>query len=275
MPADPYVREYRTKRLIEVCRKFGAERVVFKDFYRHHPKKTEVTPIRRLYDLQLLDSRHARLKAMLAGLDDGSALRAQVEQARTDEQALRADLQARQGRLLALELELQSTAEKATKMERDLYSGRISNPKELTAMQQDIQALGRQRQRTEEEMLTLMEQIEALSQQLQTLEVGRQARERDLDEHLEEFRTQTRTLSAEIESLRKQREVATAEIDPELMRRYERLRSRKDGVAVAAVVKGICEGCHVAVPEAKLNEVLEGDRIVTCEGCGRILYAEG
>lgn len=234
-----------------------------------------MTPIRRLYDLQLLDTRLARLEAALAGLDEGSALRAQVEQTRTDEEAMRADLHARQARLLALELELQSTVEKATKMERDLYSGRISNPKELAAMQQDIQALGRQRQRTEEEMLTLMEQIETLSQQLQTLEAGRQARERDLDEHLEEYRTQTRTLTAEIESLRKQREAAAAETDAELMRRYERLRGRKEGVAVAAVVKGICEGCHVAVPEAKQNEILEGDRLVTCEGCGRILYAEG
>lgn len=234
-----------------------------------------MTPIRRLYDLQLLDSRHARLEATLAGLDDGSALRAQVDQARTEEETMRADLHARQARLLALELELQSTAEKATKMERDLYSGRVSNPKELAAMQQDVQALGRQRQRTEEEMLTLMEQIETLSQQLQTLEASRQARERDADEHLEEYRTQTRTLTAELESLRKQREAAAAEIDADLMRRYERLRSRKEGVAVAAVVKDICGGCHVAVPEAKLNEILEGDRIVTCEGCGRILYAEG
>lgn len=247
---------------------------LFEDFHRHRPNKTEVTAIRGLYDLQLLDSRLARLDATLAALDDGSALRAQVEQVRTEEQTMGDDLHARQARLRALELELQSTAEKAAKMERDLYSGRSTNPKELTALQQDVQALGRQRQRIEDDMLTLMEQVETLSQQLQAFEMNRQARERDLDEHLEEYRTQTRTLTAEIESLRNRREAASSETDPDLLRRYERLRSRKDGVAVAAVVKGICEGCHVAVPEAKRGEVLEGDHIVTCEGCGRILYAE-
>lgn len=233
----------------------------------------EMTAVGRLYNLQLLDSRLIHLEKTLGSLDDGTAQRGQVDQARIDEAAARTDLHAKQSRLRALELELQSTVEKAAKMERDLYSGRVGNPKELAAMQADVQALGRQRQRIEDEMLALMEEIERLLERVHTQEAYRGERERALDEHLEDYRTRTLSLEAEIESVRAERAALAAEVDEALLRRYDRLRDRKAGVAVAAVVEGICEGCHVAIPKGRVEELLEGDRIHTCEGCGRILYA--
>ncbi len=231
-----------------------------------------MTRIQQLYELQLTDTRIARLEASLAALDDGSALRAQVEQARSTEEAARAEAQARQARLRDLELELQSTVEKARKVEQDLYSGRIANPKELRAMQEDLEALGRQRRRIEDEMLTLMEEVEGLAEHVRALEAERQAKERALDEHLEEYATHHRALTVELEAAGRQREAMAAETDPDLLRRYERLRSRKDGVAVTAVNGSICEACHMAVPEALLTKAAGSENVHTCEDCGRILY---
>ena len=231
-----------------------------------------MTRVRKLYELQLVDTQIARLEAALAALDDGTAMRAQVEQARTAEETARAELQARQSRLRDLELELQSTVGKANKVEQDLYSGRISNPKELRAMQEDVEALGRQRQRIEDEMLGLMEEVERQLEQIRALEAARQARERELDEHLEEYTTRQRALTAELEAARRQRDALAAEVDPDFLRRYERLRSRKDGLAVTAVNGSVCNACHMTVPEAVLNAARERDEIRTCEDCGRILY---
>src|SRR5256884_6882976 len=142
-----------------------------------------MTRIRKLYELQLVDTQIARLEAALAALDDGTAMRAQVEQARSAEETARAELQARQSRLRDLELELQSTVGKATKVEQDLYSGRISNPKELRAMQEDVEALGRQRQRIEDEMFTLVEGEERPLEQNRRLDAERHASDREPDEH--------------------------------------------------------------------------------------------
>jgi len=231
-----------------------------------------MTRVRKLYELQLVDTQIARLEAALAALDDGTAMRAQVEQARTAEETARAELQARQSRLRDLELELQSTVGKANKVEQDLYSGRISNPKELRAMQEDVEAVGRQRQRIEDEMLGLMEEVERQLEQIRALEAARQARERELDEHLEEYTTRQRALTAELEAARRQRDALAAEVDPDFLRRYERLRSRKDGLAVTAVNGSVCNACHMTVPEAVLNAARERDEIRTCEDCGRILY---
>jgi uncharacterized protein len=180
-----------------------------------------------------------------------------------------------QPRLRDLELELQSTVGKSTKVEQDLYSGRVGNPKELQAMQGEVEALGRHRQRVEDEMLTLMEEVEGLLSRLRDLEVQRQAKERALEEHLEDYRVRAATLGAEIEALRRKREAAAAAIEQEFINRYERLRGRKNGVAVTAVVRGVCEACHVAVPEGLVSAVRDGAALRTCEECGRILYVEG
>ena len=223
----------------------------------------------------MLDSQTLQLERTLADLDDSARLHTLVEQVRAEEDAAAADLKAKQARLRSLELELQTAADKSRKVEQDLYSGRVGNPKELTAMQEDVAALGRQRRKIEDEMLALMEETEQLAKTVGTLEAQRQARERELEEDLAQYQTHTRTLAGQLETLRGTRETKAAELDPDLLRRYERLRPRKEGVAVAAVVGGICDGCHVAIPEGRAAEILEGNRVFTCEECGRILYVQG
>src|SRR2546422_10089867 len=195
-----------------------------KDPSSANPNVLQMTRIRKLYELQLVDTQIARLEVALGALDDGTAMRAQVEQARSAEETARAELQARQSRLRDLELELQSTVGKATRVEQDLYSGRISNPKELRAMQEDVEALGRQRQRIEDEMLGLMEEVERQLEQIRALEAARQARERELDEHLEEYTTRQRALTAELEAGRQQRGGPAGGGGPGFPRRKDRPR---------------------------------------------------
>lgn len=245
---------------------------VGKDSSSGNPNEVQMTRIRQLYELQLVDTRLARLQGALAALDDGSALRARVDQARAAAEVAQTELHDRQARLRDLELELQSTTGKATKVEHDLYSGRIGNPKELQAMQEDLEALGRQRHRIEDEMLSLMVEIERRLEEVRTVESERDARDRELAEHIEEYAARRRMLTGESEATEKQRAALAAAADPDLLRRYERLRDRKDGIAVTEVISGICAACHMTVPEALRVAAQNSDTVHTCEECGRILY---
>jgi predicted nucleic acid-binding Zn-ribbon protein len=237
------------------------------------PNTEAVTSAARLYALQQVDAALARLEATRASLDDGSALRGRLERARTDEEAVRADLRARQVRLRDLELQLQAVGEKTTRVSQDLYGGRIRNPKELAALQDELAALQRQRRRLEDEVLTLMEEVEEGGRRLAALEADRRAVEAELEARLAAYRQEVQAVEAELQRLHRQREEVAAQIDPPLLRRYERLRERKDGVAVAAVSGGACGVCHVALPEVVLARLQQDeDAILTCEECGRILY---
>jgi len=230
-------------------------------------------PVEQLYALQRIDTRLAILRRALDALDPGKSLEDLLEQVKAAEVATAAQLRDTQVRLRDLELSLSGTAEKTKKIEQELYSGRIGNPKELTAMQDDVAALGRQRQRIEDEMLALMEDTERLAQDLGTLEAQRAARERELEEHLTQYRSHNRAMDDELALLQGKREAQVTEIAPELIRRYERLRERKEGLAVAQVLaNGICEGCHVKIPDRLYADLHETGDLRTCEECGRILY---
>jgi len=242
---------------------------------RPHPNGVVPMIARDLYDLQRLDARLRQLERALAALDDGAQLRALAERTAAEEAAVSAELRARHTRMRDLELELQGVMDKTRRIEQDLYSGRIGNPKELSAMQAEVALLGRQRQRLEDEMLAVMEEIERLTEREGVLTAQRQARQRELEDYLLQYQGHTRTITAEIDTVRRARQAKAAEIDPEVLHRYERLRQRKDGVAVAAVTNGICEGCHVAIPQGRVAQILEGERLYTCEECGRILYVSG
>ncbi|MDX1661052.1 MAG: C4-type zinc ribbon domain-containing protein [Gemmatimonadota bacterium] len=71
------------------------------------------------------------------------------------------------------------------------------------------------------------------------------------------------SIEAEIESLRE-------EIDPAVLRRYERISEKYDRPLVP-VRKGVCYGCFVRFPTARMSELSEATP-TTCESCGRLLY---
>ena len=43
---------------------------------------------------------------------------------------------------------------------------------------------------------------------------------------------------------------------------------------MARLIDGQCSGCFMSLPSATLLELKEGNRIVECDNCGRILYIE-
>lgn len=247
-----------------------------KDSLCLHQNSMPVSTVDQLYQLQQIDLRLAQLQRTISALDDGTAARTDIDRQQAERQASEIDLRAKHAQMRRLELELQSTTDKAHKVEADLYSGRIGNPKELSAMQEDVQALERQRQRLEDEILALMEETERLQGGLRTLEESVTIAQQALERALAQYRTQQDALTDEVQRVQAERAALVTRIEEHALRRYEFLRERKGGIAVAQVIRGICEGCHVAIPEHRLTQLLESetDQIYTCEGCGRILHAK-
>jgi predicted nucleic acid-binding Zn-ribbon protein len=59
---------------------------------------------------------------------------------------------------------------------------------------------------------------------------------------------------------------------PQAMRlRYERIRESRGGRAVVPILKGACGGCYRGLPPQALQEARKGDRVLVCDGCGRLL----
>ncbi|MDR7483782.1 MAG: C4-type zinc ribbon domain-containing protein [Armatimonadota bacterium] len=228
--------------------------------------------VSRLFELQQIDLALARAIAQRQALDDGSGAQAAARAAAEFLAGLQQQIAEGQGRLRTLDLEIKSVEAKRTKVERELYSGRIGNPKELTAMQEEVAALRRHQGRLEDEVLALMERAEHLEAQVREARRQLEEAEADLARRVEAFRQAAEASDREIADLAARREALAEGLDEDLLRRYTRLRDQKGGIAVVAVRHGVCGGCHVVIPQRLLSRLeRDPELLAACDGCGRLL----
>lgn len=231
-------------------------------------------PLDSLWAVQQVDARLADARARRAALDEGGALRAEVEAARAAAAEAASRLREAQAALRDHELQLESAEARYKKAEGDLYGGRISNPKELASLQEDIASLSRTRDRLEDRILELLDQVEALRRQ----DAARQAACRELEErlaaHIAEFEAARSRLDADIDGLAAQRAERASAVDPRLLKKYESIAAQEGGIGMVAILSGHCGGCWNDVPAQFVSRIRLG-QVVTCERCHRILYLDG
>ena len=169
--------------------------------------------------------------------------------------------------------ELASIEAKIVEVEKRLYSGTVSAPRELQAMEADIASLKRHRADIEERVLEAMQEWEPLDAEFSNLAQQRSGLEAEAEELRGTIATETKEIDVELASELDARAAAAASIPADLMTQYERLRATQGGVGAARLVNGRCSGCHLTLPATELDRLKHGDTdaVVLCDQCGRIL----
>jgi predicted nucleic acid-binding Zn-ribbon protein len=152
--------------------------------------------------------------------------------------------------------------------ERELMSGRIRNPTELMQMSEEVQHMKARFAQEEEAELRLMEDAEEADDLMRVaLADLSAARGRAADEapglqaELEGWQTEL----AEVEA---DKERVWADVPPAARTAFTRQRVHP---AVAEVLNNQCTACRVTVTSRGMQMLRQGDEIVHCENCGRIL----
>jgi uncharacterized protein len=228
-----------------------------------------------LRNLQQIDTEIYGLKRERGRLDDGAALRQVFETAARGVDALEARLRKLRTDLADAELELKRIEGKKADFERRLYEGKTTNPKELTAMEQEIAMLGRQRGRLDESVLTLMESIETTATELTEATARRNEAEARWRTQDERYRRETARIDAELAALSPRRDAAAKLLAPPTLARYENLRSRLSNVAVAHLVDSTCSACHMHMASGFARKIQAGESYIYCESCTRFLIPGG
>jgi predicted nucleic acid-binding Zn-ribbon protein len=225
-----------------------------------------------LYQLQQVDleieGASRRLKEIAASLVESNELK----QARKMVVEAQARLAKRRARMKDLDLEVSSLSHKIETDEQRLYSGRVTNPKELASLQDEVASLQRWRDKKEDDLLEVMvaaEEGEAALADAQAILTQISETWRAEQGDLADEQAQ---LQARLRELDEQRESLVTAIGPEDMAIYERLRQRKAGRAVALVKDGICQGCRMNPPTSQVQHARSGTELVFCNNCGRILH---
>ncbi|MCS6862781.1 MAG: hypothetical protein NZT92_20945, partial [Abditibacteriales bacterium] len=201
--------------------------------------------LRQLYQLQQIDTRLAEVEKARKELDSGAALRAECD-------AQRAKLSEESSRLHALEteirdkeLQLKSIEDKRQRHRNRLYSGTITNPKEIENLNQEVEALGRQKGNLEEIILLLMDDVEAQQRKVDELRQALSEKESHLRAVEQRYQETLAQLNAEWEALQAQRAQMVPHIEANALRRYEFIRGRARNLAIVKVKEDICPACSV------------------------------
>jgi len=173
-----------------------------------------------------------------------------------------------------LEDEAQALAEQAKSADRKLYSGEVSSPRELQALQADIEQLKRHQRTVEERALEIMEEREPLDAQLHALLASREERSADLATARAELAESEGEVDAEIAIERGLRDTAAAVVDAPLVTLYERCRANAaSGIGAARLVGHTCQGCHLTIPATEVDALRKAPpgTVAHCDNCGAIL----
>jgi predicted nucleic acid-binding Zn-ribbon protein len=225
-----------------------------------------------LYQVQQLDLELERLsaeqQAVASSLQGNAALQKLRTEQQTAQQQLRASLQAQR----EAESTFEDLGHRLKTQERRLYSGTISNPKELNALQQEIQHLRLQQSRQEEVTLEAMDATDVSQEKAHHAEQALHEEEEAWTRQSSALLTRRDQLVTRRQELELKRGQLVAKLDADLLNRYDRIRRTRQGKAVSKVEQGSCQWCRVILTPRELQHVRISTELQTCSNCGRILY---
>jgi predicted nucleic acid-binding Zn-ribbon protein len=217
-----------------------------------------------------LDTCRRRVREITEILEQDAVLR----EAQEAMDSLQADLRPQEARHTDLSLEIQTVDTQTKQFSDRLYGGTVSNPKELEDLQNKIAERKRRREQLENHLLETMIVVEDLQEQLQAATDHLTQVKLDRAEQHQDLTQELRQLKAEIAQLKAERQVVLGEIAPENREIYKALRAQKRGQAVATLSGDSCAVCGVQQTTTIAQQVRQGQDVILCASCGRILVAD-
>ena len=236
-----------------------------------------MTDLASLLVLQEHDSAADHLRHRRATLPEREQL-TRAESATTELAPRLLDARGRRDALLRdvrrLEDEASAVSARAAQVEKTMYSGTISSPKELQAMQADVEQLSRHQRTLEDRELELMEQQEALDAEVGELEATLAALEAQSGTARAELAELEAAIDAELAREAEAREAAGVDIPADMLALYERCRAHARGVGAARLIGNTCQGCRLTIPATEVDRMRRAGAdapISHCDNCGAIL----
>lgn len=150
----------------------------------------------------------------------------------------------------------------------------VKNNKEYQSMLKEIEIFESKNSKLEDEVITLLDELEHLETAMQASEEELQVKRRRFEEEKKKIEDEMNTLVGELDGCIRKSEEIKHDIPAEILRKYEQIKGIGRGVAVVAAWKEVCGGCHMSLPPQLYNELQKTTALLTCPNCSRIIYWE-
>jgi predicted nucleic acid-binding Zn-ribbon protein len=227
--------------------------------------------IKQLTELQVIDLEIAKLDTEI---NAEQAALSKSEKAFNERQAsieeLKEKVEAAETQRRELEAELADELSRIK--ERQSKMMQVQTNREYQSLLKEIEDGKKSVKEKEEEVVRIMEAGEANAK----IMAEQESLIADEKKALSQESTKARKHAGEIEGKKakivSKRDAMAKGIKTQALKKYDMLRTRRNGKAVVAVTNGICQGCFMSIPPQHFNDILKGDRILNCPTCQRILF---
>ena len=180
------------------------------------------------------------------------------------------DLENLKSRRRSLESEMADMEEGIKKSRQRLME--IKSNIEHKAMLKEIAFKEDQRDKKETGILEIMDLMEAKTREIAEQDQKAKEQQAFLDQQQVYFKGQIKELKKQLASLEEVRRKLRKGVSAPMFKRYEFIRQRRNGTAVAPVREGVCLGCNMNILPQQFIDLQKGEEILQCPHCQRILY---
>lgn len=230
--------------------------------------------LKLLWELQELDLAISTLREKieeaprLSGVEEASE---HLESLRNELFLLEENLKDKRKILKQLEMKTQKIVDDRKELNENLYSGKVTNVKELEQMHRKMDLLAAEKKNLEDDIINFMESIEELESNQESRLGEISEGKNDLEDKNDRLASDLNQYKLELKQLEEERELQERKIDKKDLDRYDILIQKHQGKALARVVDDICEACRVIISSAQRGHLYNPGTMVYCENCGRLL----
>jgi predicted nucleic acid-binding Zn-ribbon protein len=234
------------------------------------------TMFERLLEVQDHDTAIDQLRHRRSALPEQAEL-ARVEQRLAGLEARAAEVQVGRDELgvrqAALEDLIEASRARRGELEKRMFGGQVSAARDLQAMDEEVKHLKQHISELEDREIEIMEELEPIDAELDSTAGERTSLRHDRERLRQAVAAAVVTIDADLISQSAGRQAAAATVPPDLLARYEKLRTTLSGTGAARLVGGSCSGCHLSLPSMEVDRIRKAppDEIILCDQCGRIL----
>jgi len=168
------------------------------------------------------------------------------------------------------EKELDVEKEKVKKFESRLYE--VKTNKEYQALLKEIEGTKETNDKTEEEIIIIMEKVEELKKDFESSLTHLKKREKESENEKNRLEKEINSMDKTIMDLKQSRDKLLSTVSDNLRATYNTLIEKRNGIAVVNVKNGVCLGCFMNIPPQLFIEVTKNRQLILCPSCNRIFY---
>ena len=169
------------------------------------------------------------------------------------------------------ELDIAENNTKIAKYKNQLLT--IETNKEYKALNSEINHLEKKNSGIDDNLIGLMEAESELKERLEEEKKSQKKASDELKANEEKLEKEIQEVQKDIEDLKGKRNVLAVELPRDLIRSYAALIKNKNRKAVAFNDNNACSGCGYTIRPQVAIDIKEGESVIYCESCGRILVA--